>query len=491
MPQTILGLDIGTTATKAVLFDLSGAELATAEQPYPLLTPQPGWAEEDPEQVWQALVQAVRSILAQVGPETEILALALSAQAGSLIPVKANGTATYPIITWMDRRAEELVNRWRAEGVEPTVRRISGWSLQIGLPLPFIAWLGQHRPDVFAATDRFLGINDFLVHRLTGQFCTDYSCGDEMLLADVTTGKWSQELCDLAGITPERLPELRPAGAIIGPVSAGASRQTGLPTTTLVVNGGHDHCCEALAMGITGGKLMLTCGTAWVITGVVDKPDLASLPASMDLNFHVAPQRWAPSRFLGGFGATVEWWLNEAWQNAAPQAPLPRAGLYTAMNGALAQTSPGSNGLLFLPVHTAYGGFVGLRLDHSRATMSRAILEGTAFELRGALEDMRRANLPVEQLWMAGGTTRSPVWTRILADVTGIPLTLTEYAHWSALGAAILAGWGAGVFESVEAGQARLQKPVRPLAPDETQRPVYDERFAAYQQMVQKLSAGR
>jgi xylulokinase len=207
----------------------------------------------------------------------------------------------------------------------------------------------------------------------------------------------------------------------------------------------------------------------------------------MDLNFHVAPQRWAPSRFLGGFGATVEWWLNSVWQNAEPQLPLVRADLYAAMNRALAQTRPGSNGLLFLPVHTAYGGFVGLRLDHTRADMSRAILEGTAFELRDALEDMRRANLPIEALWMAGGATRSPIWTRILADVTGVPLTLTEYAHWSALGAAILAGWGAGIFESVEAGQARLQKPIRLLAPDESQRPVYDECFTDYQLLKQKF----
>lgn len=488
MPAAILGLDIGTTATKAVLFDLSGHELATAEQSYPLQTPQPGWAEEDPEQVWQALVQAVRSTLTQVGQEVEVLALALSAQAGSLIPVKADGTPTYPIITWMDRRAEPLVNYWRAEGIEPTVRRISGWSLQIGLPLPFIAWLRQYRPDVFAATDRFLGINDFLVHRLTGHFCTDYSCGTEMLLADVSTGQWSQELCHLAGISPDRLPEMHPAGAVIGPLSAEASRQTGLPSTTLVINGGHDHCCEAVAMGLTQGKLMLTCGTAWVITGIMDKPNLASLPPSMDLNFHVAPQRWAPSRFLGGFGATIEWWLNQAWQNAHPQIPLDRAGLYAAMNRSLAQTSSGSNNLLFLPLHLPYGGFLGLRLDHTRADMSRAILEGAAFELRSALEDMQRANLPVEQLWMAGGATRSPVWTQILADVTGVPLILTEYAHWSALGAAILAGWGAGIFESVETGQAQLQKPVRSLTPDEAQRPIYDERFWAYQNLSQKLS---
>ena len=489
MPEAILGLDVGTTATKAVLFDLSGMELATAEQAYPLHTPQPGWVEQQPEEVWQALINVIRTIVAKAGTELDILALALSAQAGSLIPVKEDGTPVYPIITWMDRRAEALVNQWQAEGIGTTVRQISGWSLQIGLPLPFIAWLRQYSPDVFVATERFLGINDFLVQRLTGHFCTDFSCGTEMLLVDVTTGQWSETLCALAGITPRQLPALRPAGAIIGPISAEASRLTGLSSQTLVVNGGHDHCCEALAMGVTsGGKLLLTCGTAWVITGVVETPAINSIPAKMDLNFHVAPKRWSISQFLGGFGPTVEWWLNQCWQNIDPHSPLTRAEMYAALNQTLAHSKPGSAGLLFLPLSGVHGGFIGLRLDHTRAEMSRAILEGAAFELRQALEEMRHVGLPVEQLWMAGGATRSPVWPGIIADVTGVPLTLADYAHWSALGAAILAGVGAGVFETVEAGQTRFQKSVRHLMPDDTRRPIYDERFAAYQRINQMMS---
>jgi xylulokinase len=162
--------------------------------------------------------------------------------------------------------------------------------------------------------------------------------------------------------------------------------------------------------------------------------------------------------------------------------------LYAAFDTAVADSRPGSEGLLFLPLGSSHGGFIGLRLDHTRAEMSRAILEGTAFELRLALEEMRQVGLPVEHLWMAGGATRSPVWPGIIAAVTGVPLTLAEYAHWSALGAAILAGVGAGVFENVEAGQARFQKPVRQLEPDETLRPIYDERFAAYRQLSRVLS---
>jgi xylulokinase len=310
-----------------------------------------------------------------------------------------------------------------------------------------------------------------------------------MQLANVTTGQWSPELCALAGIRPNQLSVLRPSGAMIGPVTPEVSRLTGLSRNTVVINGGHDHSCEALAMGLTGaGKALLTCGTAWVITSIVDTPAVASVPDGMDLNVHVLPDRWTVSQLLGSFGAFIESWLNQAWQHTDLQLPLDRATRYAAFNEALAETKPGSDGLLFIPGTAPFGGFFGLQLGHNRADMSRAVLEGPAFELRIALEQLHRAGLPIERFWLAGGATRSPLWPQILADVTGIPLVLTEYTHWAALGAAILAGVGAAVFESAETGQARLQKPVRHLAPNSTHRPVYDERFAAYQQIKEKLS---
>lgn len=495
MQNALLGLDIGTQATKGVLFDLSGAELVTAEQNYPLITPRPGWAEQDPEQVWQALVSVIRQIVSQTGPEHRVVALALAAQCGSLIPTRADGTPLYPMITWLDTRTEALVRQWKAAGLEDTVRAVSGWLLHPGLPLPTIAWLRQFKPDVFAKTERFLSILDFLNHRLTGIFCTDLSSGAEMQLVDVATAQWSPQLCEMAGITPNHLAHLEPAGTVVGHLTTAVSELTGLSTQTRVVNGGHDQCCTALAMGMTDpGQVMLATGTAWVVTGVVKTPAIRAIPATMNLNFHVHPQRWTISQLIGGFGATVEWCLQQCWQSVKPDAVLSRAELYTHFDRALAHSQPGSNDLLFLPLGgsvqirdgTALGGFVGLRLDHTRVDMSRAVIEGTAFELRWMLENMRQAGLPVEQLWIAGGATRSPVWPQILADISGVPISLTRYAQWPALGAAILAGTGAGQFETLAEGIARFQKLPRRIMPDETLGQLYRERFAAYRQIARR-----
>ncbi|HXV42300.1 MAG TPA: FGGY family carbohydrate kinase [Anaerolineae bacterium] len=497
MQDTILGLDIGTNSTKAVLFDLAGQELATAQQGYRLHTPQPGWAEQNPEEVWQAVIAVLQSIAAAAAGHWRIRALALAAQSGSLIPTRADGTVVCPMITWLDGRTEALVKQWQADGREETIRQLSGWWLHPGLPFPNIGWLRQFRPNTFAQVERFLGVLDFLNYRLSGHFCTDFSAGAEMQLVDVTAGRWSEQLCALVGITPNQLARLEPAGRVIGPVDSDVCALTGLPGDTLVINGGHDQCCTALAMGMTEpGKLMLASGTAWVITAITDSPAVKSAPASMDLNFHVVPRRWTVSQLLGGFGATVEWWLRENLQMVVAGNNLSPVELYQHLNRILAASEPGSHNLHFLPLSGGaqlsaakpWGGFVGLRLDHTRADMARAILEGAAFEVRWALENVRQVGLPVEQVWLAGGATHSPIWPQILADVTGVTISLTDYANWPALGAAILAGFGAGIFDTLEAGIACLQKAGRQVTPIETHRPVYDQQFTDYQRISRILA---
>lgn len=500
MKDAILGLDIGTNSTKAILFDRTGQELATAQQGYRLHTPQPGWAEQDPEAVWQAIVAVLANIATAAAGQWRIRALALAAQSGSLIPARRNGEAVYPMITWLDSRTESLVKQWQAEGLEGQIRQLSGWWLHPGLPFPNIGWLRRFKPDVFARTERFLGVLDFFNYRLTGHFCTDFSAGAEMQLVDVAAGQWSDKLAAMVGITPERLARLEPAGTVIGSITPEVSRLTGLPIDTLVVNGGHDQCCAALAMGMTEpGQLMLASGTAWVITAITNSRAVADAPANMDLNFHVAPNRWTISQLLGGFGAVVEWWLRENLLPVTSGAAPTQTELFHHFDELIRQSSPGSNDLLFLPPGGGAqlaganrgSGFAGLRLDHSRADMSRAILEGVAFEVRWALETVRQAGLPATQLWLSGGAGHSPVWPQILADVTGLSLTLTDYANWPVLGAAVLAGVGAGLFESLEAGIARLQKTARQVVADERHYTIYEDRFAAYQHLSRLLAGGQ
>jgi len=397
-----------------------------------------------------------------------------------------------------------LVQRWKAEGVEGKVRAISGWHLYPGLCLPAIAWIRQHQPDVFRRAERYFSVNDYLVHCLTGRFCTNPSNGGGMQLVNVATAEWSPELCDLAGIGPGQLSPILPAGAIIGRITPEVSSLTGLPDQTVVINGGHDQGCTALGLGVTSpGKVLLGCGTAWVVTGVTDTPDLATLPPSLDLNFHTVPKgeplRWTASQSLGGLGASVEWLLQRLWLALDPKSSTARDAAFAALDAELEETRPGGNGLYSLPLtggHSApagdqRGGLWGLRLDHTRADMARAVMEGAAYELRWALEPIRRAGMPIEQMWMIGGATQSPLWPTIVASITGLPITLPQGRHWPAIGAAILAGVGCGAFETITDGLARFQRPERRIEPDPTETQTYDEGFATYRHLAHLLTKNR
>lgn len=486
----LIGLDVGTSAIKGILCDVSGDEIATAQRAYPLRTPQPGWVEEDPDEVWLALLQTLADLTQAAGPDRSVVSMALSTQGGSVIPCAADGAPVYPMITWLDARSADLMAEWKAmPGREEQVRRLSGWHLHAGLPFSNIAWLRQQRPDVFAAARRFMAVNDHYVWRLTGRFCNDFSNGAQMQLIDLRSNDWSAELSELLGITPGHLSELLPSGVVVGPILPQVAAATGLSPETLVVMGGQDHCCEALAMGmVDSGRVMLATGTAWVITGVAESPDVTAIPPRMDLNYHVLRQRWTASQLLGGYGAVIEWWLGEHWSGL--DQGTPRRASYAALNAALLESTPGCLGLIFAPLDgssqataTATGGFRGLRLDHTRVDMARAILESAAFEVRWALENLWDTGIPTDDLWVAGGATQSPVWPQILADVTGAPISITDYAYWSALGGAMLAGVGAGLFPSHQVAIETLQKPVQTLAPNLGLASLYAERFAAYQQM--------
>lgn len=486
MHKAILGLDVGTSSVKAALFGLDGAELAFAvSAPYQLLTPLPGWVELDPETLWEALVKTIRAVLDRASERGtfQVMALAMAVQSGSLVPARENGEPVSTIITWMDGRSRDLVERWRAEGIDTRVRPVNGWPLYPGQCLPTIAWLKQNDPGLFTAARRWLSVNDWLAFRLTGEYGTNPSNAGGMQLVDIHTGGWSPALCELAGITLEQLSPIGPAGGVIGWITPEAGATTGLAAGTPVINGGHDQVCAALGLGLDTGKVFLSCGTAWVISGITTTPEVDLLPPALSLNFHALPDKWVLSQSLGGLGAALEWWLNQAY------CGLTAHERYGVLDDELAETQPGCDGLFFVPISGGHvepatprrGGFAGLQLGHKRADMARAIMESAAYELRWALDGIVRAGIPIERLWMVGGAARSSVWPAVLADVSGIPVLLPDYDNWPALGAAILAGYGAGFFETLQKGQACFQKPVHFIEPKITNS--YNNNFSVYQQL--------
>jgi xylulokinase len=259
------------------------------------------------------------------------------------------------------------------------------------------------------------------------------------------------------------------------------------------VNGGHDQGCTALGLGITDpGKLLLACGTAWVFTGVRTTHDLHNIPPILDLNFHTVPQRYTISQSLGGLGASLEWWVKQAWGEF--NGASSRQEMYAALNTEMTQNRP-KGGLYFVPLTgghddpatTKTGGFVGLQLAHNRVDMARAIMESAAFELRSALEAVIKAGIPVETLWMVGGAANSPHWPIILANGTDIPIHLPQYDHWPALGAAVLAGVGTGLFKNFDQAQARIKKPHQSVMPDPGLASSYYDCFEGYKRVCRSV----
>ncbi|MDX1412869.1 MAG: FGGY family carbohydrate kinase [Candidatus Promineifilaceae bacterium] len=492
MIETLIGLDIGTTTTKAVLFDSAGKELASqSSAPYPIYTPNPGWIEQDAEDIWHAVRDAIQGVLTKVNEPFHVLAICIAAQSGSLIPVDDQGNPVYRLITWMDGRTAGLVKQWQIEGLQTRVKAICGWSLYPGLCLPTIAWLRQHMPDVFKKTRYFLSVNDFIVYRLTGHRITNPSNAGGMQLADIHSGKWSAELCALAGISQDQLSPIQPAAKILGTVLSDRFELSDHLSETILVNGGHDQGCTAVGLGlISPGKMLLACGTAWVITGVITSPGQNNIPSLLDINFHAAPNLWTISQSLGGLGASLEWWSKQAWKGIEGQ--VAREEIYRGLNAELEESTGGADGLYFLPVTgghsgpatTQKGGFVGLQLSHTRGDMARAILEGAAFELRWCLDNIRSAGLPVNNLWMVGGAANSTEWPKILASVTNTTLHLPQYDNWPALGAALLGGLGSGIFNSIKEGLNRFQRPTYTVDPDQPQAVAYDNSFNEYREYV-------
>ncbi|NPV74958.1 MAG: hypothetical protein HPY59_01155 [Anaerolineae bacterium] len=494
MTDTILSLDIGTTAVKAVLFDPRGSELLVAERALTLQTPQAGFVELDPEELWRAVLDVLNEIAQK--NRRHILAIAIATQGGSFLATDERGRPVCPIITWMDSRSETVVNHWRQRGLEAGIRQICGWSLDPGLPLAMIGWMRAYLPEAFARSAHFLSVNDFLTHRLAGVYSMNPSMAGEMMLTDIVTGKWSPALCDLAGIQPDQLSPIHPSEAILGPILPEVSQATGLAADIVVVNGGQDHSCEALAIGMTEpGPALLACGTAWVINGATDRADMSAIPDGMNLNFHVIPHCWTISQFLGGLGGALEWWLNRLWQSPDIENPLTRPKLYSLLDESLEQTSPG-DGLFFFPLagsrntskSAGAGGFLGLRWEHSRAELTRAIMEGAACEVRWSLERLRSAGVAMDQIWMIGGAAHSPHWPGIVASLTGMNVTLTHYSHGPALGAAILAGVGLGIYPNTDAGRSCFNLRPRQISPDEKLVSFYEDYFQRYRQLTEKLS---
>jgi xylulokinase len=475
----LLGIDVGTSATKAIVLDPAGAVVARAKRSAELRSPRPGWAEEDPAQ-WWANVCSLCSEL----PVREVAAVGVSGMVPAVILLGQDGRPLRPSIQQNDARAAAEVAELRsALGPGALARTGSPVSQQsVG---PTALWLASHEPELWRATHAILGSYDYMAYRLTGVLGVERNWALESGLYDLSTGGWADDLCAAAGIALALLPHPRRADEVVGEVTPEAAAATGLRPGTPVVAGSADHVASAFAAGIVAeGDLLIKLGSAGDILMASDEP---LVDERLYLDFHLVPGKYLPNGCMAASGSFIRWFQHE----------LAAGATLEELDGEAKRAGPGAGGVVALPYligektplndPQARGAFVGLRLDHARGHLFRAVLEATAYGFRHHLDVFAELGRRPSRVRVTNGGARSGLWKQVVADVIGHPLESLAESGGSELGAAFAAGVGIGVLESW-AEIERFVSVAEVVEPDPAAHELHRDLYAAYRALYPALA---
>ena len=490
--MTLLGVDIGTTGCTAAAVGLDGSVRATAYREYPLATPRPGWAELDPDGVWDAVCSAIREVTAAVAEPPRALAFATLGEA--VTPIDASGAALAPTIVSFDGRAgdrhEELVAALGAE----RLTAICGVAPQPHYSVAKWSWIATETPDTYRRAATLACFGDLCAVRLGLPPVIDHTMATRTLAFDAADECWSPEILGAAGVDVAKLPTPAPTGTVVGAVASRQARDLGLADGALLVTGGLDQVCAAHGAGIAGeGSAMLSLGTVAVLAAVTGtgSPGATAVPTVP----YVQPTTRLAIAGTPAGGAALRWWRDRfaATDVAAPGGTGVEDGSYDRIVAA----ADVETDLIALPhfagSRTAFGdprataALVGMTFATERRHVVRALLEGVALETAVMAERLAEAGAAVAALRAVGGGSRSPVWMQIFADVLGVPVDSTASADAAAVGAALLAGTAAGHAAPPLAGLPLTMR----LEPDESRSSRYRSKLERYRGLYHALAAVR
>jgi len=494
----LLGIDIGTSGTKTVLFNLDGTAAASETVEYPLYQPQNGWAEQDPADWWDASVKGIRAVLMKAGCSgADVAAVGLSGQMHGLVMLDRDGHVLRPSIIWCDQRTQAECDELNRTVGEKRMIEITANPPMTGFTASKILWVRNHEPEIYAKCAHILLPKDYIRYKLTGEFATEVSDASGMQLMDVANRRWSGELLGLLGIDASLLPRMHESQDVTGEVSAQAAELTGLKSGTKVAGGAGDNPAAAVGTGVvSAGTAFTTIGSSAVVYAVSDKPTI-DLRGRVHTLCASAPGKWTVMSCTQGAGISLRWLRDTCCSGALFTAALDEVDPYVVMDNMAKNVPPGADKLLFLPYlmgersphpdPDCRGVFFGLSARHGRAHLIRAVLEGVAFSQRECVDVFREMGVPVERMTVCGGGGRSPLWRQMLADLYGCPVSTLRADEGAALGAAILAGVSAGVYSSLEEACGAVVKSDVTALPDEDTSRVYEPYFALYKKLYLSL----
>jgi xylulokinase len=487
----LLGIDVGTGGTRALLINESGAVVASAIHEHePFASPRSGWAEQDPHDWWKACQAAVRKLLAESGvPASDIACIGLSGQMHGAVLLDRNDEVLRPALIWCDQRTAAEC-RYLNEKIGPQrLVELTANPALTNFTLTKLLWVRTNEPGIWRRFHSFLLPKDYVRLQLTGVRAIDVADASGTLLLDVVHRRWSNAMLDAVELSPDCLPALHESQEIVGRVTESAAASTGLRAGTPVVAGAGDQAAGATGMGIVRpGDVSATIGTSGVVFAASDAP--VTDPAGRLHTFcHAIPGRWHVMGVTQAAGLSLRW-LRDNFAEASNYDQLTREA---------AKVPPGSGGVLWAPYlmgertphldPDARAALLGLAADHTRAHVVRAILEGVAFSLKDTLTIFHELGIPVKAIRLGGGGARSSLWRQIQADVYAQGVEIVQAEEGAAYGAALLAGVGAGVWPSVDAACDAVVHVAGRTAPDPQAVIVMRESYARYRRIYPALQS--
>lgn len=494
----LIGVDLGTSGTKTVLFAEDGTVAASCTIEYPLYQPQNGWAEQDPLDWWNAVCGTTKAVIAKAGiSASEIKGVGLSGQMHGLVMLDKSGDVLRKSIIWCDQRtAKECEEITQKVGAENLIKITANPALT-GFTASKIMWVKNNEPEIYEKCAHILLPKDFIRYKLTGEFATEVSDASGMQLLDVPNRKWSDQVLDALQIEKSLLGKVYESPEITGKVTKAASDLTGLAEGTAVVGGAGDNAAAAVGTGtVQDGRAFTTIGTSGVVFAHTSK--LSIDPKGRVHTFCCAvPGVWHVMGVTQGAGLSLKWFRDNFCHEEMIAAAGMKKDPYFLMDKQAEEIPIGSDRLLYLPYlmgertphldPNCRGVFFGLSAMHTRQHLLRAVMEGVTFSQRDSVEVLREMGVSINEMLACGGGGSSPLWRQMLADVYGCPVKTVVSKEGPALGVAILAGAGTGVYSSVQDGCAAVIKTNPPQNPISQNSAEYEKFYSIYRALYPAL----
>ena len=495
----LVGVDLGTTGSKAGVFTIDGEMLGSGYYEYPCIYPKPGWVDQDVELLVESAMKAVRDALeaSEVEPE-RVAGVSFSTQRSCTVFLDENGELIRPMISWMDNRPVDEVTEVNDKIGADKYLQITGFPSGTTWMLPKIMWLRNNEPENWRRTAKVVQLQSYVLKAMGAEdwFC-DVSDARYYGFWDPYNFCWSDELLDEFGISRSLLPEIKASGSIAGAVSAEASARCGLPAGTPVIVGAGDQNAASVGAGaVHPGYMFVSLGTAGA-TGICLDEEYRDPTGRTFVTDHPCYGDWMLEGYQPAAAGVFRWFRDEIAALEHMQAEEDGDDIYDRLSSMVASVPAGAKGLVFIPQYAsaatprfkpdARGVLAGMTFAHDRACLARAYMEGITMEMSDIIRSVRATGNEVKAIRILGGPTNSEVWNQMQADMYGLEVDTLEIADAAVLGAAIMAGAGVGLFDDIVEGADAMVKPLKRYIPDPETTAVYDEKYKLYCRLYESL----